>query len=58
VFNAYYLCFVQNLCRRISISKFQLENLIIDIFQSNYINFQEIMRSYEAINNENLKQLV
>jgi hypothetical protein len=36
----------------------KLDNLLIGTFRSNYINFHEIICSYETINFENLKQLV
>jgi hypothetical protein len=35
-----------------------LDNLLIGITMSNYINFHEILCRYEAINVKNLKQLV
>jgi hypothetical protein len=35
-----------------------LDNLLIGIIRSNYINFHEIMYSYESKNVKNLKQLV
>jgi len=43
VFNVCYLCFVQNLCRTMFISKCRFDNILIGIIRSNYINFYEIM---------------
>jgi hypothetical protein len=58
VSNVCYLCFMKHYYRRIFISKFQYDNLIIDGIRSNYLNLSEIMCSYAGKNFENLKQLV
>jgi hypothetical protein len=58
VFNASYLFFMKHSRRRIFKLKCYLDNLLIDIIRSNYINFQEIMRRYEAINVKNLRLLM
>jgi hypothetical protein len=58
VFNASYLFFMKNSCRRIFEWKCYLDNILIGIIRSNYINFHEIMCRYEAIDVKNLKLLV
>jgi hypothetical protein len=50
--------FCANQRRRMFISKCQLDNLLIGIIMSNYINFNEIIRSHVAKKFEKLKQLV
>jgi hypothetical protein len=50
VLKASYLFFIRNWCRRMFISMCYLGNLLIGIIMSNYINFHEIMCSYETIN--------
>jgi hypothetical protein len=53
-----YLCFMKNYCYRMFISECFLDNYIIGIISSNYINLREIMCSYAAKNFKKLKQLV
>jgi hypothetical protein len=48
IFDASYLCLVQNQCRRIYISQFYLANILMGIIRSNYVTFYEITCSYEA----------
>jgi hypothetical protein len=48
VFNESFVCFMKNKCRRVFISKCELDNILIDIIRNNYVNFCEIMYSNEA----------